>query len=265
MSGAVGSILPMAVAAYLRVYLPEGRHRGALAHVAQQTPGPVLTRGEFGLTTESARDDAFVLDVEGDRFVCPRYPRLRMLEGLLAFRNSYDRSTVSRLVPESVADRAAAELDRIYQRHPGARSHILTSPFSVPLRWFAAFESHERLLVTEGDELNVKYRTRLADGVRRLQRVVEVLDAAGFDEIIVEPVSDLMDWLRPFPRGSLLELDYAGVASLFTEADLALDESAADVAASIDALERGEYEMAGEFYAAAAGRWAHAQALAYAN
>jgi hypothetical protein len=74
-----------------------------------------------------------------------------------------------------------------------------------------------------------------------------------------------VDWLRPFPRDSLLELDYAGVASLFTEADLALDESAAEVAASIDALERGEYEMAGEFYATAAGRWAHAQALAYAN
>jgi hypothetical protein len=255
----------MAVAAYLRVYLPERRHRGALEHMAEPARGSVLTRGEFGLSHESARDDAFVLEVGGDRFVCPRHPRLRMLEGLLAFRNSYDRSTVSTLVPESVADRAAAELDRIYQRDPGARSHILTSPFSVPLRWFGAFEPNERLLVTEEAGLNVKYRTRLGDGLRRLRRVAEILDEAGFDEVIVDPVSDLIDWLRPFPRESLLELDYAGVASLFTEADLVLDESAADVAASIDALEQGEYEAAGEFYAAAAGRWAHAQALGYAN
>lgn len=255
----------MAIAAYLRVYLPERRHGDALEHVAGPSSGPVLRRGEFGLISESARDDAFVIDVDGDRFVCPRYPRLRMLEGLLAFRNSYDRSTASTLVPESVAERAAAELERIQQRHPGVRSHILTSPFSVPLRWFAAFDPSERLLVTEQGQLGIKYRTRLADARSRLERVIEVLSEAGFDDGMVEPVSDVVDWLRPFPRDSVLELDYAGVASLFSDADLTLDETAAEVAASIDALERGAYEEAGEHYAAAAGRWARAQSLGYAN
>jgi hypothetical protein len=255
----------MVVAAYLRVYLPERRHRDALEHVAGPPSGPVLRSGDYGLISESARDDAFVIDVDGDRYVCPRYPRLRMLEGVLAFRNSYDRATASSLVPESVAERAAHELERIQQRDPGIRSHILTSPFSVPLRWFAAFDPSERLLITDQGQVGVKYRTRLADARTRLERVIEVLADAGFDDEMVEPVSDVVDWMRPFPRESVLELDYAGVAALFSDADLTLDETAAEVAASIDALERGEYEEAGEHYAAAAGRWARAQSLGYAN
>lgn len=256
----------MTRAAYLRVYLPERRHRGTLEHVAEPpTDTSVLTRGEFGLTQESARDDAFIIVHEGHRFVCPRYPRLRMLEGLLAFRNAYDASTVATLVPESVAERAARELERIYLRHPGVRSHILTSSFFVPLRWFAAFDASERILSSAADQLSIRYRTRLRDALARLHRVVEVLEEAGFDEVIVEQVSDVAAWLKPFPGDSVVELDYGGVASLFSEADLALDESAAEVAASIDALEEGDYEAAGEFYAAAASRWAHAQALAFAN
>jgi hypothetical protein len=255
----------MARAAYLRVYLPERRHRGALEHVAEPDTAHVLRRGEFGISNESSRDDAFVIEVGGDRFVCPRYPRLRMLEGLLAFRTAYDPTTASTLVPEGVAQRAAAELDRIYQRQPGVRSHILTSPFFVPLRWFVAFDPAERLLVSDGGGLTIKYRTRLRDAVRRLRRATEVLEDAGFDDVIVDQVADVADWLRPFPADALVELDYAGVATSFSEAELALDESAAEVSASIDALERGEYEEAGEFYAAAAARWAHAQALSFAN
>ena len=256
---------PMAPAAYLRVYLPERRYRRPLEHVIAADSAPVLTRGEFGLISESARDDAFVIEVAGERFVCPRYPRLRMLEGLLAFRNAYDPATSSTLVPEGVAERAAAELDRIYSRHPGMRSHILTSPFYVPLRWFAAFDPSERAIAQSVDGLSIRYRTSLGDAIDRLERVVAVLDDAGFDDGTVEQVSDVVDWMRPFSRAAVLELDYAGVAALFTEAELALDESASDVLASIDALERGDLEAAGEAYAAAASRWAHAQALSHAN
>jgi hypothetical protein len=258
-------MVPMAQAAYLRIYLPERRGRAALEHVSGSTAAPVLTRGEFGLSAESSRDDAFVMDIDGRRFVCPRHPRLRMLEGLLAFRNAYEPSTASTLVPEAIAERAAAELDRIYQRHPDARSHILTSPFYVPLRWFAAFESSERELFDFEGSTSIRYRTRVSKATVRLRHTVTVLEEAGFDEVIVEQVADVLDWMRPFPGEGILELDYAGVASLFSDAELVLDESAADVVASIAALERGDFEAAGELYATAAGRWAHAHALAYAN
>lgn len=255
----------MARAAYLRVYLPEPSPGEALEHVAGSTTSSVLTRGEFGITDESVRDDAFVIDIDGHRFVCPRHPRLRMLEGLLAFRNAYDPMTASTLVPEAVADRAADELRRIYQRYPDARSHILTSPFFVPLRWFSAFDPDERDLVTIDGSLSIRYRTRVGAAVERLERVAEVLEGAGFDEVVVDMVADVIEWVRPFPADGIVELDYGGVAELFSDTDLALDESAADIAASIDALESGDFDEAGEHYASAASRWAHAQALGYAN
>jgi len=253
--------------AYLRVYVPAERFDGVLEHVSEgsSSTGPILTDGEFGVSLESARDDAFVISFDGHRLVCPRYPRLRMLEGLLAFRNAYAGPTAAVLIPEETAERAAEELDRINSRFPAMRSHILTSPFYVPLRWFAAFDPDDRFLVEEGDVLIVKYRTAIAEAVGRVRTAIRVLDEAGFDDIVVEQVRDLLEWLETFPRQSVLELDYAGVSALFPRGDLILDDSASDVAASLDALADGDFEEAGERYAAAAGRWAHAQALVYAN
>ena len=257
---------PMAVAAYLRVYLPAERVDDPLAHVAVPGPGsrPVLTNGVYGMWEESVRDDAFVIEMENGRFVCPRHPRLRMLEGLLAFRNAYRGPTASALVPEAIAERAGRELARIHDRFPGVRSHILTSPFFVPLRWFSAFDPTERELVDDG-VVTVRYRTRVRDALRRLRDAVEILDEAGFDETIVDQVADVVDWLEPFSGDAVLELDYGPVAGLFSPADLAVDDTAADVHASLAALADGDYERAGEHYSAAASRWAHAQSLVYVN
>jgi hypothetical protein len=256
----------MSRAAYLRIFVPERRVDPVLEHVGAVAPGRrVLTRGEYGMLHESSRDDAFVREVEGTRYVCPRYPRLRMLEGLIAFRNAYQGPTASMLVPQSTADRALRELDRMHDRRPGARSHILTSPFYVPLRWFAAFEPSERELVEEEGRLTIRYRAPVSAAVSRLRHAVDVLDSAGFDSTIVDQVVGVLEWMEDFPPDALVELDYGSVASLFSRGDLVLDETAAEVAASLEALEDGDMEEAGERYAAAASRWAHAQSLSFAN
>jgi hypothetical protein len=237
-----------------------------LEHVGDPlSHGGVITVGEFGVWDESLRDDAFMLEMDGQQFVCPRHPRIRMLEGLLAFRNAFLGPTALSLIPEDVAERAASELSRIQNRFPGVRSHILTSPFFVPLRWFAAFDSAERALESVGDNVTIRYRTRLRRAVDRLRRTEEVLRSAGFDDAIVDQVSDVLRWVEAFPEESVLELDYGGVAGLFSAADLALDESAAEVNASIDALAEDDFDRAGDHYAAVATRWAHAQSLGYAN
>lgn len=260
------SIGPMTKAAYLRVYLPADHAEEPLVHVASgDQRDRMLTRGEYGIWQESSRDDAFVLEHAGRRYVCPRYPRLRMLEGLMAFRHAFRGPTASVLVPQATADRVARELIRMQERFPSARSHILTAPFFVPLRWFAAFDPSERMLVDQGDVLTIRYRTPLREALLRLRRSVRVLEEAGFDDAVVDQVADVVRWLEPFPSGAIVELDYGSVASLFSQAELALDETAAEVGASLDALEQGDYERAGEHYAAAATRWAHAQSLVYAN
>ena len=62
-----------------------------------------------------------------------------------------------------------------------------------------------------------------------------------------------------------MELDYGGAARQFSEGELATDETADDVAASLRALERGDFEAAGDHYARVAARWAHAQSLTFAS
>lgn len=74
-----------------------------------------------------------------------------------------------------------------------------------------------------------------------------------------------MDWLRPFPVDAVVELDYGGAARLFSDGELATDETAAEVAASLRDLQRGDYDAAGEHYGRVAARWSHAQALTFAS
>jgi hypothetical protein len=255
----------MAHAAYLRAYVPERMVDDYREHVGGTATGDLLVRGEFGVYRESCRDDAFVVEREGRRYVCPRYPRLRMLEGLLAFRNAYPGAAASVLVPPALAERAAGELEQLQRGDSSVRSHILTSPFHVPLRWFAAFEASEREVAEGPGGVEIHYWTRVGKARRRLERATEILEEADFDDTIVEEVQDLARWLRPFPRQSVLQLDYGDVAELFEEAELALDESAADVAASLEALERGDFEASGLHYGRVAARWAHAQSLVFAN
>ena len=231
-------------AAYLRVYLPPDETGDWRPHLRTLPVGRIVTLGNFGLSNESMIEDAFEVDHGGRRWICPRYPRLRMLEGLLAFRNSYPGMTGSLLAPEQVVVRAASELEGIYNERPQARSHILTSSWHVPLRWFAAFSPEERDVFDAPDGVrSILYRTTMPAAMSRLDHAIS----------------------EGFPEDALLELDYGTVAGLFGEGELAMDESAADVGSSLAALEREDLDEAGRYYAMAASRWAHAQFLMYSN
>lgn len=253
----------MIAVAYLRVYLPEERVEPLPEH--RSRPTGRISLSDYGLWEEPLADDAFAAVWRGRRFVCPRYPRLRMLEGLLAFHNAYPDMVATTLVPEAVVRRAADELQRLYDERPGARSHILTSAWHVPLRWFAAFEPSQREVIDTRGGSSIRYRTMRRSASRRLDHAVSVLDQAGFDDSVVDPVRHLTHWLNEFPPDAMVELDYGSVAGLFSDGDLALDETAADVAASIDALASGDFDEAGDYYSSAALRWSGAQARLYAN
>jgi hypothetical protein len=120
-------------------------------------------------------------------------------------------------------------------------------------------------LVTGSGGLSIRYRTGRASAVRRLQRAARLLERAGFDEDTIAQVRDLIDWLRGFPADAVVELDYGGAARLFSDGELATDETAEEVAASLRALNRGDYEDAAEHYGRVAARWAHAQSLTFAS
>jgi hypothetical protein len=248
--------------AYLRVYVPRERAADWRPHTATRHAPRLVRADDRFVWQESTADDAFTVDWGGRRYVCPRFPRLRMLEGLIAFTRTYPGDA---LIPARAVRNAEDELARLRYDLPRARSHILTSPWHVPLRWFAAFDPTDRELYEASFGLSIRYRAAVDVAADRVARAVRILEEAGFDDAIVAQVEDLHAWLEEFSGDGMVELDYAAVGALFSEGDLVLDESAADVGASLAALAVSDYEQAGVHYAAVATRWAPAQALTYVN
>jgi hypothetical protein len=135
----------------------------------------------------------------------------------------------------------------------------------VPVRWFVAFSGTERILDTLGPHPVVRYRAGLSEAVDRIERAVRILNEAFVPESIVTELEALSSWLADFPADAMVELDYGGVADLFHEADLILDESAVEVWESIEALSRDDWNAAGTQYGALMARWAPAFAVTYSN
>lgn len=249
----------MIKSAYFRVYLPAERSGSWRAHVAARD---VVRADDHFVWDEPVGDDAFTTVWDGRSFVCPRNARLRMLEGVLAFNHANPGSA---LLSEAAIRAASRQLEKLRVSEPGSRSYILTSPWHVPLRWFSAFRDSERELYEGPRGLSIRYRTLVGDAVERVRRAVEAVETAGFDDGIVAQVEDLSRWLADFPYDGLAELDYATVAQLFPDGELAIDESAAHVQRSLEALMRGKMLEAGEAYASVAGHWSQAQSLTYVN
>ena len=246
--------------AQLRVYMPVER-LGSFDSKPLRGRAIVRADGEF-MWEEPAADDAYSAEWRGRRYVCPRYPRLRMLEGVVAF---WRDNPGSALLSELAARRAAQELARLRSAAPSARSYILTAAWHVPLRWFAAFKPADREMYTAPHGPSIRYRATVRTAIRRMARAIDILEEAGFEDAVIDDVREVERWLREFSSDGMVELDYGTVARMFDETALVLDESAAEIGRSLDALKVYDYEEAGLAYAEVASRWAPAQALAYVN
>ncbi len=250
--------------AYLRVYLPEDGVPGCEPH--PEDTGERTRRWEpYGFVGESMIDDAWMAEWRGRTFVCPRRPQLRILEGVLALYRAFESWGRPLIIPEDVARQANRELEDLRRRDPEIRSHILTSAWHVPVRWFVIFDSSERLLDTSGPRTELRYRTTLGEATARIDRAVEILNEAEMPDAIVTELAALGVWLADFPSDAMIELDYGGIVDLFAESDLVLDDSAAEVWLSIEALEAGDWDQAGEQYGALMSRWAPIFAVTYSN
>ena len=217
--------------------------------------------GSF-LWSEAAFDDAIYTVWEGTQFVCPRNARLRMVESVLAFTKLHPEM---RLVTDVERLEYVAELSALRKAGNHARGHILASAWHVPLRWFSAFRPSEREIYEVGGTTSIRYRASIGEAVDRVHWSIGVLDGAGFSDQVISRVEDLEQWLAGFGADSIVELDYASVADLFPEAEIAFDESAADVRESLLALERGDFTDSRNAYERVARRWADPQAYTLSN
>lgn len=260
---AMGTILPVIRTAHLRVYEP------APPTEVRLEPSLVIKippqEARYGILGESLIDDTIVTEWRGSVYLCPRTPVLRMLEGVLAVRRAYGQLGGGAVVPEELARSARRELDSWRARNPGVRSHILTSAWHVPMRWFVPFHASGRELVEDSGVVTVRYRTALAAGLERVDRAIEILSRAEIPDAMKSEVEELRDWLEAFPPKAMCELDYGDVSGMFSETDLAMDDSVGDTWRALEALEAGEWSDAGDHYGALVYRWTAAMAVAYSS
>jgi predicted transcriptional regulator len=272
------SMAPMIRTAYLRIYEPastfsEDERRRWLTDPDDGEGGDHpryqawLVTGR--LPTEkpgyNSSENAFVREVDGEFYICPWRTRLRMLAGLLAFRDSVPEEVAEAFVPQSEARRAAKELAALDERFPQIRSHILHANWHVPLRWFSAFDPSERVLVEDRRGLRIRYETRIAEALTRLAHVISVLEETWLDESVVAALKELSAWLEEFSSGALLELDYGSVAGMFDHDELVEDQCAAEVAACIEALEMGDGPRASRLFGDLTDKWATVRAHEIVN
>ncbi len=247
--------------AYFRTYMPAERV-GALPPARRVADKQIVRHDGTFMWTESTADDAIFTVWQGDQYACPRNTRLRMIEGVLAFTKTYPAIEVV-----SEADRLAlvSELTDIRKSSALARGFILSSPWHVPLRWFAAFVSGERELYETATGPSIRYRASIGEAIDRVHWGATVLASSGFPQQVVERVNDLERWLMEYSADSMVELDYADVARVFPDGDLVIDESAENVRESLLALERGDGDTSQREYESVASRWFMAQSFTFSN
>ena len=245
----------MTKTAFLRVYSPVGPH--------DEEPVPGFVRS-YGMLSESAHDPSPVVEWKGQRMSCPSYLRLRVLESTVAFANAFQGVGAS-LIPEAAAEAADRELRTYRAEHPGHRSHVLTSAWHVPVRWFVGFSPEQREVYGDVDAPRIRYRSGIVDVRDLLDQAVIVLREVGMIQGPTVEMEQLISWLAPFPDESMVELDFGEVSDLFAPEDLVLDDSVALVRESVEALAAGDMMRAGELYGTVVTRWSHAYAVTFSS
>ncbi|MFF5407051.1 hypothetical protein ACFY8K_30115 [Streptomyces misionensis] len=259
-------------AAYLRVYEPLGAfpepERDHWARYARRAERPSyqdeLRRSLADLVPTppvavpvQESGDAFVLEVDGVVCVCPWRTRLRGWQALEDLGEELPPPVLDAVLPPVVRRQAALDYERWLARNPDARPWIRTATWQVPLNWFVLVADEERRYDKGTAEVSpvLRYRTPMVQARRRVARALRTLRETVSEGPLTDGLVDVGRWLEEFHPRSLVELDYGGLVHVLPAGELEDDHSAADVAAGIDALRRGDGEAAGEAYARLVERW----------
>ncbi|QLJ05880.1 hypothetical protein HZZ00_35935 [Streptomyces sp. NEAU-sy36] len=259
-------------AAYLRVYEPLGAfpepERDHWARYARRAERPSyqdeLRRSLADLVPTppvavpvQESGDAFVLEVDGVVCVCPWRTRLRGWQALEDLGDELPPPVLDAVLPPVVRRQAALDYERWLARNPDARPWIRTATWQVPLNWFVLVADEERRYDKGTAEVSpaLRYRTPMVQARRRVARALRTLRETVAEGPLTDGLVDVGRWLEEFHPRSLVELDYGGLVHVLPAGELEDDHSAADVAAGIDALRRGDGEAAGEAYARLVERW----------
>ncbi|MFJ6720653.1 hypothetical protein [Streptomyces sp. NPDC091259] len=206
--------------------------------------------------------DAFTAELDGALLVCPWRTRLRGWLALRELEADFPRPVLDAALPPSARRSATAAYEAWRERNPEGRPWIRTAVWQVPLRWFVLVADEEREYLP-GERL--RYRTPMVQARRRLARGLRTLRSAEGYGSLAEGLVEVGSWLEEFHPRSMVELDYGGLPHALSEAGLAGDHSARDMAAGLAALRAGDTEGAAEGFADLAERWRTVRERLFAN
>jgi hypothetical protein len=210
--------------------------------------------------------DGIVVEVQGRRYVCPEQPRLRSWYGLrpdvgAALPGVQQPEVAVPAVPgggvsPTVRDQAVADLASYVQRGGDVRLFSRTATWHVPLAWFVLFTPEERQLRLDvGERRSLRYLTEMSSARRRCAIALRTVRRHLDDVPVVAEIERVGRWLEEFHPHCLVELDYAGLVERVDDVHLSGDDSAADVAAGVEALAEGDSATAAAAYQRLGTRW----------
>jgi hypothetical protein len=209
-------------------------------------------------------DGAHVLEHEGKRYIAPWSTAARCWAALDDFKYTLPPSVIKFFIPQTIEDSINSTIDIVEDKV----SHILTSTWSIPPRWFALFSPDERLRGVNEDGHFTIMRTAIANAKSRCTFTHQAVLGAFGEGAVEGEVAELLAWLEIFDPKSIVELDYGGLATYLNkqliengEAGLDADTSIEDVTSSIAGLASGDGALAGRGYERLVSRWRRVSAL----
>ena len=219
------------------------------------------------ITSEPANlkpDGAHLLEHEGKRYVAPWSTAARCWAALEDFKYTLPSSVIKFFIPQTIEDSIKSTIDIVEDKV----SHILTSTWSIPPRWFALFTPDERLRGVNEDGHFTILRTSIANAKTRCTFTHQAVLGAFGQGAVEGEVAELLAWLEIFDSKSIVELDYGGLATYLNkqlidngEVGLEADTSVEDVTTSIAGLASGDGALAGRGYERLVSRWRRVSAL----
>ena len=209
-------------------------------------------------------DGAHVLDHEGKRYIAPWSTAARCWAALDDFKYTLPPSVIKFFIPQTIEDSINSTIDIVEDKV----SHILTSTWNIPPRWFALFSPDERLRGVNEDGHFTISRTAISNAKSRCTFTHQAVLGAFGEGAVEGEVAELLVWLEIFNPKSIVELDYGGLATYLNkqliesgEVGLDADTSIEDVTSSIAGLASGDGALAGRGYERLVSRWRRVSAL----
>jgi hypothetical protein len=174
------------------------------------------------------------------------------------FKTALPSSIFRFFIPKTIEDTISINSEVVEDKI----SHIISSTWNIPPRWFSLFEVNDRLRGVNEDGPYTILRTPISNAKQRCLFAHQAVVNAFGNGPIEQEIADLLEWLSIFHAESIVECDYGGLAIYLEktliangEPGLNADTSIEDVARSLAGLAAGDGALAGQGYERLVARW----------